>query len=240
MMTLPISKSPIKKAIQECLKQVEKAPKDKALHHKLGDLYLKNGEKEKAVDEYLKAGDLHVEEDLNTRAIAIYKKVFSIDPGHLETLHKMGELYFREGLLGNAKNCYERILQISPGDREAMKALLLIENSKQEQRDQTRMKKEESVPITSRVVPPPGLPNGIETHSPDNDLELHYHLGIGYKEMGLLDYAVAEFELAAKDPSMKFDCYILMGECFKEKGDSEQSMKYLEWASKIKELPRDL
>ena len=58
--------------------------------------------------------------------------------------------------------------------------------------------------------------------------------------MELFDYAIAEFELASKDPSVKFDCYILMGECFKEKGDSEQSMKYLEWASKIRELPGDL
>jgi len=39
---------------------------------------------------------------------------------------------------------------------------------------------------------------------------------------------------------MKFDCYILLGECFKEKGDSEQSTKYLEWASKIRRLPKDL
>ena len=82
--------------------------------------------------------------------------------------------------------------------------------------------------------------NGIEIPSPDKELELHYHLGIGYKEMGLFDHAIAEFELASKDPLMKCDCYILLGDCFKEKGDSEQSMKYLEWASKIKELPRDL
>ena len=240
MMTLCTSKGPIQKAIQECLKQVEKAPKDKGLHHKLGDLYLKNGEKEKAVNEYLKAGDLHVEEDLNARAIAIYKKVFSIDPQHLKALHRMGKLYFREGLLGNAENCYERILQISPSDQEAIRALSLIEDSKQPKRDQTEMKKEESVPITSQVPRLPSISNGIETLSPDKDLELHYHLGIGYKEMGLFDYAVAEFELASKDPSMKFDCYILLGECFNEKGDSEQSTKYLEWASKIREQPNDL
>jgi len=235
-MALLISKGQIKKAIQECLKQVEKAPKDKGLHHKLGDLYLKNGEKEKAVNEYLKAGDLHAEEDLNVRAIAIYKKVVLIDPEHIKALYRMGKLYFREGLLGNAKNCYERILQISPSDQEAIKALSLIEDSKQPKPDQTKMKKEESLPIKFEGSPPPSLSNEMETPSPDKDLELHYHLGIGYKEMELFDYAIAEFELASKDPSVKFDCYILMGECFKEKGDSEQSMKYLESASRIREL----
>jgi hypothetical protein len=63
---------------------LREAPNDKGLHHKLGDLYLKNGEKEKAVNEYLKAGDLHVEEDLNARAIAIYKKVFRLTPSILK------------------------------------------------------------------------------------------------------------------------------------------------------------
>jgi tetratricopeptide (TPR) repeat protein len=102
------------------------------------------------------------------------------------------------------------------------------------------MKKEESHPIKFEGSPPPSLSNGIETPSPDKELELHYHLGIGYKEMGLFDYAISEFELASEDPLMKFDCYILLGECFKEKGDFEQSTKYLQFASKIKELPKDL
>ena len=236
----PILKDQLNKGIKEYLKQIEASPKDKRLHLKLGDFYLKNGKKEKAVDEYLKAGELHAEEDLNIRAIAIYKKVVSIDPEHIEALHRTGTLYVKEGFLGNAKSCYERILQISPSDQQAIKALSRIEDSKQSKPVQTQIEKKESLPITSEVSRLPSLSNGIEIPFPGKDLELHYHLGIGYREMGLFDHAVAEFELASKDPSMTFDCYILLGECFKEKGDSEQSMKYLEWASKIKEQPNDL
>ncbi len=228
------------KAIKEYLKHIEISPKNIRLHLKLGDLYLKNGEKEKAVDEYLKAGELHAEEDLNIQAIAIYKKVVSIDPKDIEALHRMGTLYVKEGFLGNAKSCYERILQISPSDQQAIKALSGIEDSKQSKPVQTEMEKKESPPITSEVSRPLRLSNRVEIPSPDKDLELHFHLGIGYKEMGLFDYAIPEFELASADPSMKFDCYIFLRECFKEKGDFEQSMKYLEWASKIKELPKDL
>jgi hypothetical protein len=55
--------------------------------------------------------------------------------------------------------------------------------------------------------------------------------------MGLFDYAIHEFELASEDPSMKFDCFIMLGECFREKGESEQSMKYFEMASRIRQLP---
>ncbi len=235
----PIFNDQFNKAIKAYLKQIEASPKDKRLHLKLGDLYLKNGEKEKAVDEYLKAGELHAEEDLNTQAIAIYKKVASIALEHIEALHRMGTLYVKEGFLGNAKSCYERILQISPSNQQAIKALSRIEDSKQSKPAQTEMEKKESLPMASEVSRLPNLSNGIEILSPDKDLEIHYHLGIGYKEMGLFDYAITEFELASQDPSMKFDCYIFLRECFKEKGDFEQSMKYLEWASKIKELPKN-
>ena len=126
-----IFKSRMKKAIQECLRQVEKAPRDRRLRLKLGDLYLKNGEKEKAVNEYLKAADLNAEEELNFRAIAIYKKIVSIDPEHIGAFHRMAKLYLEEDLLGDAGVCYEKILKIRPKDKEAMKALSVIEHSKQ-------------------------------------------------------------------------------------------------------------
>lgn len=235
----PIFKDQLTKAIKEYLKQIEASPKDKRLHLKLGDLYLKNGEKEKAVDEYLKAGELHAEEDLNIQAIAIYKKVVSIDPVHIEVLHRTGTLYVKEGFLGNAKTCYETILQISPNDQQAIKALSRIEESKQSKLVQTEKEEKESLRMTSEVSCLSSSSNGIKIRSCNKDLELHYHLGVGYKEMGLFDYAIPEFELASADPSMKFDCYIFLKECFKEKGDAEQSMKYLEWALKIKELPKD-
>jgi tetratricopeptide (TPR) repeat protein len=130
-MTSFFSKSWIKKAIQECLKKLDKAPRDKRLRLKLGDLYLKSGEKEKAVNEYLRSGDLHAEEELNFRAIAIYKKVASIDPQHIEAFHKIAKLYLEEDLLGDAKTSYEKILKIRPKDKEAIKALSEIEDSKQ-------------------------------------------------------------------------------------------------------------
>jgi tetratricopeptide (TPR) repeat protein len=238
VMTLPISKGQIKKAIQECLRQVEKAPRDRRLRLKLGDLYLKNGEKEKAVNEYLKAADLNAEEELNFRAIAIYKRVVSIDPKHIEAFRKIATLYSKDRLWGSAENCYEKILEIRPDDQEAIKALSMIRDSKQPKPDQPGL--QTALPVRLGDSPLPGPTGEAKTPLPGEDLELHYHLGIGYKEMGLFDCAIAEFELVSKDPSREFDCYILLGECFKEKGDPEQSMKYFKCASKIRELPKEV
>jgi tetratricopeptide (TPR) repeat protein len=51
------------------------------------------------------------------------------------------------------------------------------------------------------------------------DTETHYNLGIAYKEMGLYDDAINEFQIAAADPLRKADCLTLQGICFQEKGD---------------------
>lgn len=52
-----------------------------------------------------------------------------------------------------------------------------------------------------------------------DDMESHYNLGIAYREMGLLDDAISEFEKAQKDPLRFVDCQMLKGLTFSDKGD---------------------
>ena len=52
-----------------------------------------------------------------------------------------------------------------------------------------------------------------------DDLESHYNLGIAYREMGLLDDAISEFEKAEKEPARYVDCQTLKGLSFSDKND---------------------
>jgi len=56
-----------------------------------------------------------------------------------------------------------------------------------------------------------------------DDLESHYNLGIAYREMGLLDDAISEFEKAEKEPSRYVDCQTLKGLSFLDKNDYERA-----------------
>ncbi len=243
-----------KKAIQEYLRLIEATPKDKRLYLKLGDLYLKNGDDEKAIKEYLKLAELYVEEDLNFRAISIYKRILSIDSKSIEASHQIAKLYSKEGLAGSAKSYYQNVLEIKPDDPEALKALEDI-GSAQKSKDSPKFTLP-SKPVTaehpfpskakrgeekpSSVSPtnvPPMVAYETETASSDKDSEMHYHLGIAYKEMELFDYAIPEFELASSNPSIKFDCHIMLGNCFMEKGDYDKSVEYYKTASVIPGLP---
>jgi tetratricopeptide (TPR) repeat protein len=253
-----VLKGQLKKAISEYLKLVEADPQDKRLHLKLGDLYLKNGEEDKAIQAYLKVATLYGEEDLNFRAISIYKKILSINPKFTEAFHKIAVLYLKEGLAGNAKNYYQSILQINPRDSEALKALKNIESPQQpKERAMSSPAASQSppskypyppekkpVPEIPDLSPSPAMDPSMLSSEPgasvlDKDSETHYHLGIAYKEMELFDYAISEFELASSAPSMKFDCYIMLGNCYMEKGDYNKSIECYKICSKLPGLPKD-
>ena len=60
---------------------------------------------------------------------------------------------------------------------------------------------------------------GVEEQIGLEDTDTHFDLGIAYKEMGLLDDAVHEFDLARKNPQRECIAYTMMGLCYVEKGD---------------------
>jgi lipopolysaccharide biosynthesis regulator YciM len=251
-----ILKGQSKKAIKEYLKLLEADPQDKRLHLKIGDLYLKNGENKKAIQEYLRVAELYEEEELNFRAISIYKKILSIDQKFIEALHKIAKLYMKEGLVGSAKNYYQGILKIDSSDKEALKA---IENLGKSQTPKQAAGEdfprepapsnlhpfhgEETAGEKSKLPSPPlnplGPVNTLDEAAPGKDTEMHYHLGIAYKEMELLDYAISEFELACSDPTIKFDCHIMLGNCYMERGDYDKSIESYRNASDIEGLPSE-
>jgi len=56
-----------------------------------------------------------------------------------------------------------------------------------------------------------------------DDMESHYNLGIAYREMGLLDDAISEFEKAEREPARYVDCQTLKGLSFSDKQDYEKA-----------------
>jgi tetratricopeptide (TPR) repeat protein len=76
---------------------------------------------------------------------------------------------------------------------------------------------------------------GVEQQLSPEDYETHSNLGIAYKEMGLIDEAIGEFQLASKDPGRAVECCSMLGLCFLEKGMPQLAIK---WYRKGLETPR--
>lgn len=58
---------------------------------------------------------------------------------------------------------------------------------------------------------------GVDREVGEKDYETHYNLGIAYKEMGLIDEAINEFQMVARDPSWHVQASSMLGFCFLEK-----------------------
>jgi tetratricopeptide (TPR) repeat protein len=67
---------------------------------------------------------------------------------------------------------------------------------------------------------------GVEQQVDSDDFDTHYNLGIAYKEMGLVDEAIGEFQFAAKDPGRVLECCGILGLCFRDKGMPDLALKW--------------
>jgi tetratricopeptide (TPR) repeat protein len=67
---------------------------------------------------------------------------------------------------------------------------------------------------------------GVDKQLGSEDYDTRYNLGIAYKEMGLIDEAIAEFQISAKDPKRLLECCSMLGLCFVEKGMHKLAVKW--------------
>ncbi len=78
---------------------------------------------------------------------------------------------------------------------------------------------------------------GVQQELGDGDLETHYDLGIAYKEMGLLEDAIGEFQVALGAPARKLASLHAMGLCALELERVSDAISHLEQALALPEVP---
>jgi len=66
----------------------------------------------------------------------------------------------------------------------------------------------------------------VEEQVGADDFRTHYDLGIGYKEMGLLDAAIAEFEISLKGEELFQVSCVMLGLCCREQGQLERAVDW--------------
>ena len=80
---------------------------------------------------------------------------------------------------------------------------------------------------------------GVEQQLDSEDYDTHYNLGIAYKEMGLIDEAIGEFQLASKDSKRSVECASMLGLCFLEKGMPQLAIKWYRKGLEMPEISED-
>lgn len=160
----------------------------------------------------------------------------------------LGQALERAGARENARLVYERVLEhdpanpvaeaawtalsgaadlapapdatpaAAPGDYVDLGALILDPEPERDTRmrvDQGEPESEEDVDFRETLEQ---FKQGIAANLDVDDFQAHYDLGIAFKEMGLLDEAIAQFQKALRAPGGKLKSSEALGVAFFEKG----------------------
>ncbi len=72
---------------------------------------------------------------------------------------------------------------------------------------------------------------GVAANVDEEDYASHYDLGVAYKEMGLVDEAIAEFQKSLRGDTHRVRSYEALGQCFVEKGQHQVAVTLLRRAA---------
>ena len=198
----------------------------------------KSGDKAKLIDAYLELADTLLRSDLPDKARAVYKRVAEHDPANerakaalamlapvatppLEPPAKpKAKVRDTEGKTA-ARDAKMKVRDeaVESGDFVDLSAMILEEDLPV--RD-TRMKVADEEPTGDEARDFQEMlarfKQGIDENIDEGDFQSHYDLGVAFKEMGLLDEAIAELQKALRAPDGKLRSSEALGVCFIDKG----------------------
>lgn len=120
-----IEKGQYERAIREYLKIVAEDEKDVRTWLKIGDLFVKLGQKAQAAQTYQKVARFYADQGFYLKSVAVYKQILKIDPRLIDVNLALAELYQQLGLVQDAIGQYEAVaafLQREGRGRDAISA----------------------------------------------------------------------------------------------------------------------
>lgn len=193
---------------------------------KVVEFAFKSGEKDKLVTAYLELADTLLRNDLPEKARAVYERVAEHDPANTRAQSALAMLApppvaAPEGKV-KAKDAKMKVRdEAAEGADFVDLGAMILDDDHAEGRD-SRMKVQDEEPTGDEQQDFREMlarfKQGIDENIEETDFQSHYDLGVAFKEMGLLDEAIAEFQKALRAQDGKLRTSEALGVCFFEKG----------------------
>ena len=97
------------KAIAQYKKLVDADKRDVRSLLKIGDLYVRKGDRGSAIETYQNVADHYAAQGFFLKAIAVYKQILKLDPSRLDAQVKLGEMYEQLQLISDAMSVFEDV-----------------------------------------------------------------------------------------------------------------------------------
>ncbi len=97
------------KAIAQYKKLVDADKRDVRSLLKIGDLYVRKGDRGSAIDTYQGVADHYAQQGFFLKAIAVFKQILKLDPSRLDAQVQLGEMYEQLQLISDAMSVFEDV-----------------------------------------------------------------------------------------------------------------------------------
>ncbi len=97
------------KAIAQYQKLVAADKRDVRSLLKIGDLYVRKGDRGKAIETYEQVASHYAQQGFFLKAIAVYKQILKLDPSRLDAQVRLGEMYEQLQLISDAMSVFEDV-----------------------------------------------------------------------------------------------------------------------------------
>ncbi len=204
------------------------APDDIRNHQKLVEFAYRSGSKPRLIEAYLALADALLEQGEPEKAQAVYHRVVDHEPENERAQSALAMLAQPErrtsGQAEGAREVAAGAPSVRPSERPSagfvdLGSLIMDESGP---RRDTRMRvaglspsDDEQRNFEETLA---AFKRGIEENVELEDYHTHYDLGVAFKEMGLLDEAIAEFQKALRAPEGRLRTAEALGTAFFDKG----------------------
>ena len=215
---------------QDLVEEVLRLDPNSVRHRqKVVEFSFKAGDKTKLIDAYLELADALLRSDLPEKARAVYARVAEHDPKNERAKAALSMLAPAvtepkpEGKV-KAKDAKMKVRDESAldGDFVDLGSMLTDDEEEVVPAKDTRMTVADEEPTGDEEQDFQDMlarfKQGIDENIDEGDFQSHYDLGVAFKEMGLLDEAIAELQKALRAPEGKLRTSEMLGICFFEKG----------------------
>jgi tetratricopeptide (TPR) repeat protein len=210
-------------------------PKSIRHHQKRVEFAFRSNDRARLAEAYVELADALLADGQALKARAVYQRVLDIKPDDLRAQAAIESIPLEEEPAAPA-SAPRRSTTMQPRPNTAAPAATPAPKKADEEEyvslgdwlreddepKSTRMVVEEQEPSGDEAADFADMlrkfKQGVSDNVEEEDHEAHYDLGVAYKEMGLLDEAISEFQKALRGTKERTRTFEALGHCFVEKG----------------------
>ena len=211
----------IRGAMDSLRKLIKTRPDDIALRQRLVEYAFRLNDESALVLVWLELADALERTGQSERARPVYQQALSVDPENARARAALGQAARPAAPAGEVASSedYVDLGSLILDDEEEKTTRFVVayeEPSGDEQADFAKMLSQFKAKVAENLSA--------------DDVKAHQDLGTAYKEMGLIDEAVSEFQQALRASTDHLPTYELLGQCFMEKGEPDAAVRTLKRA----------